>query len=132
MKKSVIGISVVLSFAMAAMAQDTPRMETFLGYTYVRANSATNVPAFSANGGGGQFVYNFNHWIGAVADLGGVHNGNIGGAHLDSTFGSFLFGPRVSLRYSRLHPYFQVLWGGVVAATSTQIRVIPVSGTLPV
>jgi hypothetical protein len=132
MKKSIGGISLVLAFAMTAMAQDTPRTEMFLGYTYLRANSATNVPAFSANGGGGQFVYNFNKWIGAVADLGGVHNGNIGGAHLDTTMGTFLFGPRVTLRYSRINPYFQVLWGGVVAATSTQIRVIPVASTLPV
>ena len=31
---------------------------TFLGYTCVRANSATDVPAFSANCGSGQYAYN--------------------------------------------------------------------------
>jgi opacity protein-like surface antigen len=124
MKKSITVIGMVVLFALTAAAQDVPQMETFLGYTYVRANSATNVPAFSANGGSGQFVYNFNRWIAGVADIGAVHNGNIGGAHLDSTITNFLFGPRVALRYSRLTPYFQTLFGGVYAASSTKILVL--------
>jgi Outer membrane protein beta-barrel domain len=127
MRRSFVVFAVVLLCAMAAVAQDVPKYETFLGYTYVRANSATNVSAFSANGGGGQFAYNFNKWLAAVADLGAVHNGNINGHMLDSTLANFLFGPRVSLRYSRIKPYFQVLWGGVYATSSTQV-----SGLLPV
>jgi hypothetical protein len=131
MKKNTTIIGLGLLFALTAAAQDVPRMETFLGYTYVRANSATNVPAFSANGGGGQFVYNFNKWLGGVADLGAVHNGQIGRAGLDSTFGNFLFGPRLSLRKSRFTPYFQVLWGGVVAATSAHVDAVLAPGVVP-
>src|SRR5262252_258771 len=100
-------------FALApviATARDYPRAELFTGYTYTRANSASNVPAFSMNGGGGQIFGNFNQWVGFGMDLGAVHNGNIGGAHLDSTFTNFLFGPRISLRYSRVRPYFNVLF----------------------
>jgi len=124
-KKSTTIIWVVLLCALTVTAQETPRMETFLGYTYVRANSATDVPAFNSNGGSAQFVYNFNTWLGAVADLGAVHNGKIGGAILDSTFANFLFGPRLTLRQShRLIPYFQVLWGGVYATSSAQISVV--------
>jgi hypothetical protein len=132
MRKSFVVIGVILLCAMAAAAQDLPRMETFLGYTYVRANSATNVPAFSANGAGGQFAYNFNKWLGAVADLGAVHNGNIGGVHIDDTASNFLFGPRVSFRYSRIRPYFQVLWGGVHWASSTKVDVLPVDPSQPI
>jgi len=132
MGKSVAIIGVILLFAIVAAAQDTPRMETFLGYTYVRANSATNVPSFSANGGSGQYAYNFNKWISGVADLGAVHNGNIGGLPLDSTFANFLFGPRISLRYSRFRPYFQVLWGGVYGTSSTAVDVIPVNPDQPI
>ena len=106
---------------MLAAAQDVPKTEAFLGYTYVRANSATDIPAFSANGGSGQFLYNFNKWLGGVVDLGAVHNGNIGGRQLDTTMANFLFGPRLSFRFARITPYFNVLWGGVVAATSTHI-----------
>ena len=98
MKKctSIIGI-VVLTLCTAA-AEEVPKAGVYLGYEYVRFNSATNVPAFSANGAGGQFILNFNHWLSGVADLGAVNNGNIGGLHADTTMANFLFGPRVSLR----------------------------------
>jgi len=122
MKKLSIVISALLLIIGCAAAQEGPRAGAYLGYDYVRFNSATNVPAFSANGGGGQFIYNFNHWLGAVADVGAVNNGNMQGHRLDSTFANFLFGPRVSLtKRSRFKPYFQVLWGGVYATTSTQV-----------
>lgn len=123
MKNIVIGIGSVLLFSFSTFAEENaPRMETFLGYTFTRANSATNIPSFSANGGSGQFVYNFGSWFGAVADMGAVHNGNIHGINLDSTVANFLLGPRVSMRkWSRITPYFQTLFGGVYATTSTAV-----------
>jgi hypothetical protein len=134
MKKSVTSIAAVLLFALIAAAQDVPRAETFIGYTYVRANSATDVPAFSMNGGGGQFALNFNHWIGVVADLGAVHNGNISGYHIDSTLTNFMFGPRISIRKSsRVKPFLQALWGGVYGASSTSVLVpVPVAPSNPI
>src|SRR5882672_7939061 len=110
-RKSISVLSAALLLALAAAAQDVPRVETFVGYTYTRANSATNFPAFSLNGGSGQVAFNFNHWIGFVMDMGAVHNGNIGGNHVDTTVSNYLFGPRVSVRYSRIRPYLQILWG---------------------
>jgi opacity protein-like surface antigen len=133
MKTIFIGIGSVLLFSFAALAEDeAPRMETFLGYTFTRANSATNIPAFSANGGSGQFVFNFNKWLGAVADMGAVHNGNIQGISLDSTVANFLLGPRVALRKSRVTPYFQTLFGGVYATTSTAVSELGFTDSLPV
>jgi len=124
MKRCIVVIGAVLLLTLTAVAQDTPRGEVFIGYTYTRFNSATDVPAFSANGGGGQFVLNFGKYFGVVSDIGATHNGNIGGNHLDSTFTNFLFGPRVTIRHwSRVQPYFQALWGGVYASTSTQVTV---------
>ena len=99
-------------------------METFLGYTYVRATSGTDVPTFIANGGSGQFVYNLNTWLGGVADLGAVHNGNINGLLIDHTIANFLFGPRISLRFPRLRPYLQFLFGGVYSTASTPVNVL--------
>jgi Outer membrane protein beta-barrel domain len=131
MKRSFTIVAACLASVTLGIAQDVPKAETFLGYTYTRFNSATNVPAFSANGGSGQFDYNFNKWLGVVADLGAVHNDNISGARLDSTFANFLFGPRVSLHYSRIKPYFQILWGGVYGTTSTQIDAITVFPAVP-
>ena len=133
MKNSLVVIGAALLWAMVAAGADVPRYEAFLGYTYVRANSATDIPSFSATGGSGQFSYNFNQWIGAVADLGAVHNGGIGGHTVDNTVASYLFGPRVSLRYHRLRPYFQVLWGGVYLTSSTQVSLLaPTAADPPV
>ena len=126
MKKILVLSMLVLLCGLFAFAQDAPRGELFFGYTYVRANSATNVPAFSMNGGSAQAAINFNKWIGFVMDMGAHHNGNIGGNHLDTTAVPFLFGPRVSLRYSRIRPYFQTLFGGVHAGTSITVSAIPV------
>jgi opacity protein-like surface antigen len=132
MNKNIAIVGAVLLLAMTAAAQDVPIAETFLGYTYTRVNSATNVPAFSANGGGGQFVWNFSKWISAVADVGAVHNGNIGGYHLDTTLTNFLFGPRVPIRvHSRVTPYFQILFGGVYASTSARVTVPADSVVIP-
>src|SRR5262245_1789348 len=97
MKKCVTIIGAgVLAVWTAAAQQEVPRFGAFLGYEYVRFNSATNAPSFNANGGGGQFIVNFNDWIGGVVDVGAVHNGNVARFGLDSTFTNFLAGPRVS------------------------------------
>jgi hypothetical protein len=115
-----------------AVAQDVPKGEVFLGYTYTRMNSATNVPAFSSNGGGGQFVLNFGKVFGFVTDVGAVHNGNIGGAKLDTTLTNFLFGPRISIRtHSRVTPYIQTLFGGVYGSTSVPFTLPPGTVLLP-
>ena len=121
MKTSLAALGCVALSAFSAVAQDIPVQETFLGYTYTRFNSATNVPAYSANGAGGQYAYNFSKWLSAVVDVGAVHNGNIGGFQVDNTFANFLAGPRVSFRYSRIRPYFQALFGGVHATASSLI-----------
>jgi len=129
MQKS-LALIVVISMCgfVAYAADDHPKVETFAGFTYMRANSATDVPAFSTNGGSGQLAVNFNKWVGFVMDMGAVHNGNIGGQHLDSTFTNYLFGPRISLRYSRITPYFNVLFGGMHASTSVAFQAVPVAG----
>jgi opacity protein-like surface antigen len=131
MKSVVSVIGSVLLFSLAAVAEENaPRMETFLGYTFTRANSASNIPSFSANGGSGQFVYNFGPWLGAVADLGAVHNGDIRGIDLDTTLANFLLGPRVSIRKGwRVTPYVQTLFGGVYATTSAAVpEFVPLDG----
>ena len=123
MKKGMQVFAMVLTFAMISMAQDMPRAEAFLGYTYTRINSATNVPAFSANGGGGDFAINFNPWFGFVTDLGIVKNGNIDDRNIDTTLFPFLFGPRVTVRtWAGFTPYFQYLLGGVYQSSSARIN----------
>lgn len=119
MKRCVALTGVAAIFAINAAAQEWPRYETSLNYTFTRFGSATNAHAFNANGGNGQFAYNFNRWFSGVVDLGAVHNANF----TDATVTNYLGGPRITMRKSRLAPYFQVLAGG---AYSTQSLAAPI------
>jgi len=106
-------LAVLLFGGICAMAQDTPKADLFLGYSFLRYNSAQTVPAFTANGGLGTFGWNFNNEIALEAELGGYHNGNVHDYHFDNTAFSFLFGPRLSYgRSKKFDPYVHVLFGG--------------------
>src|SRR5512133_3945840 len=96
MKKLLVILELLLVVGAMCAAQEVPKQEVYLGYSFVRVNAATRVPAFTANGGLGAFQYNFNEYIAGVVEFGGYHNGNISGAQLDSTLMSYLFGPRVT------------------------------------
>jgi Outer membrane protein beta-barrel domain len=134
MKTCVATAAAVFLLGFTAAASDEPKVGAYLGYDYVRFNSATNVPAFSANGGNGEFIFKFNRWLGAVADLGAVHNDNIEGVHADTTIANFLFGPRITFarHHSRFQPFAQVLWGGVYATSSVAIPALLPSPAPPV
>jgi opacity protein-like surface antigen len=142
MKTFVATAAAAVLLAWTAAAQDEPKVGAFLGYDYVRFSSGNNnnfnafnnsVDAFSANGGSGQFIVKFNHWLGAVLDLGAVANGNNNGIRADTTIANFLAGPRVTFarHRSRFQPYAQVLFGGVWATTSTQISGLLTSAIIP-
>ncbi len=94
--------------APLAKAQDeTPKAELYGGYDYVRLN--TGGSSFNFNGGGGQFAYNANHWLGLVGDLDGYYTSSAFGAGLFS----YMFGPRINVRgHGRVTPFAQVLLGG--------------------
>jgi Outer membrane protein beta-barrel domain len=127
MSKSVRILAAALLFAGAAAATDWQQYEVYLGYDFVRFNPNSGfIPSFNANGGGGQFVYNFNKWIGAAVDLSGVTKGTLNGFGVDTTVASFTAGPRFTWNHGgRWVPYGQVLFGGAYATTSTAIGVLP-------
>src|SRR4029077_1345139 len=82
-------------FGAAAYAQETPKVDIFAGYSYVRENPSTSgAQSFSLNGGSASVTYHIKDWVSAVADFGGYHNGNILGSGVDGTLSTYLFGPR--------------------------------------
>ena len=101
-------------------AQEQPsRFEAYAGYYYTRFNINANAPGiapsatYNGNGGGGQFEYNVNRWLGAVADLGGfVATSSGNGAFAGAGF-TYLFGPRVNFRRGKVAPFAEILFGGV-------------------
>lgn len=97
----------------AAFAQETPKVDIFAGYSYVRANPGPRSgDSFSLNGGSASLTYHIKDWISGVADFGGYHNGNILGTGTDGTLSTYLFGPRVSYRsYRRFTPFAETLFG---------------------
>jgi len=96
-----------------AHAQETPRLDVFAGYSYVRDNPSTSgARGFSLNGGSASVTYHVKDWVSAVADFGGYHNGNILGSGVDGTLSTYLFGPRISYRsYRHFTPFAEGLFG---------------------
>ncbi len=130
MRKPFVLLAVSSLFAVSIYAQDTPRIDFFAGYSYLRTNpsQADNIPAGNLNGGIGSFAYNFNDKIAAEFEF-GFHHDN--GA-LDNTMVTYMFGPRLSAgRSKKVDPFLHVLFGGVhsaisVDATSPLIPLHPV------
>jgi len=69
--RHVLTLTGILLVASPAASQQVARVEAFFGYSFVRVDAAGRVPAFNANGGNAQFLYNFRPWFGLVADFGG-------------------------------------------------------------
>jgi hypothetical protein len=130
MRKIIVILAAVLTSALVATAEDVPKMEAFLGYNYVRFNPDSALfPSFNANGGDGQFVYNFTQWIGGVADLGAVTAGSAGRFNIDSTVFNFVAGPRFTYHNdSRFQPFAQLLLGGAYSTASLPVAAVILPG----
>jgi hypothetical protein len=100
------------------VAEEVPRAEVYLGYSYTRINPVEGVDSINSNGGLGAFQYNINMNLGIVGELGGSTNGNITafGANFpgDQTQFSYLFGPRFTAnKTGKFSPFVHYLLGGV-------------------
>ncbi len=119
MRKLALILGFMFVVGAFAVAQDAPKAEVFLGYSYLRTGTGGQVNAFNNNGGLGSLQYNFTNNIGIVGELGGFHAGNVSISgpdlsSLDQTFFSYQFGPRFSLnKTGRISPFAHYLVGGV-------------------
>jgi len=131
MKRLALLCGAMLLFAGLASAQDeSPKVEAFGGYSYVRVNPGFGAPGLNFNGGSGSLAYNFNSWLGAVADFGGYHWSQDGA---DATVVSYLFGPKIAYRADKFTPFAQALFGGArisgsVLTCRLSARVYPQDG----
>jgi opacity protein-like surface antigen len=111
----VVCLLALLSFlGVATRAQESaPKIDAFAGYSYLQANpGVSGVNSFHLHGGSASVAYNYNNWLGGVADFGGYNNGNVLGTGTSGTLSTYLFGPRVSYRHLRkVTPFGQVLLG---------------------
>jgi hypothetical protein len=108
----------------------TPRVEWFMGYSYLRAmpELAAGNRLVYLNGGSTSVAFNFNRYFGLVSDAGGFNDSRLlltfpGGGPSQSlqvkegTVFTYLFGPRISYRrHERVTPFAQALFGGIHAS----------------
>lgn len=120
MRRSVIACALMASCG-ALYAQELPKADVFLGYSFVRYQSVMQLPWLTANGGLGGFAWNFNNHVAGEAQLGGWYNGST--RQYQSTTFNYLFGPRISWsRHSKIDPYIHVLFGGQTAWNSVGVN----------
>ena len=118
MKRPFRLFALLAAFAVVpfAHAQDqTPKLELYTGFDYLRFNVHANVvnfppsASFNGYGGGGNLEYNVNSRFGLVGDLAGYYfpGGDTGAAF------SYLLGPRINFRRGDVAPFAHVLFGGI-------------------
>jgi len=138
-------LGTVLLLGMAAVAQEYPRAELALDYSYMHfAPAQANTNNKSLNGGGGQFVYNFTHVLGVKMDLQGygsftdtftiAPNPTIpSGAHgtVSGNLFTYLFGPQAKFRSQHAEILTEVLVGAAhsnVYGSAFQTICQPIAG----
>jgi hypothetical protein len=106
-------------FGLSARAQELPKIDASVNYSYFRAMPATSGSnSFSLNGGSATAAYNFRDWLSGVADFGGYHVGSYNGVNVDNHLLTYMFGPQITYRrYRRISPYAHVLVGGARAGS---------------
>jgi opacity protein-like surface antigen len=116
MKKLLLLLGCVFAFGVGAYAQDTPKADISIGYSYVRFNLVPST-GVNTNGISASAAYNVHKNIGLVADFGGYfQKGRVGTPNLVS----YMFGPRFSYRNdTKVTPFVQGLIGGATTTGPT-------------
>jgi hypothetical protein len=133
MKKIISIVATSLGFALVAGATEPPKTEAYLGYSFVRLSSNGDIlPSRDANGGIGQFVWNFGGGFGVEFEAGAVTNQGINQTNIDATVAHAVIGPRYKfMRHdARWQPFVEALFGGAYSTASTQISAVPVVNPL--
>jgi hypothetical protein len=107
MKNLAVLLLVVLSGAVVASAQEAPKGDFSLGYSYLREGFSDGV---NAHGGGISGAGYVNNWFGIAGDF-GVYRVSQNG--ITATTFTYLGGPRLSInRGGSVSPFVQALVGG--------------------
>lgn len=123
-KAFALGALVLLG--VAACAQEFPRAEVGVDYSYARyAPSTAFSQGHSLNGGGGSAVLNFNEYLGIKMDLQGYGSNlnafnipastnfpNGVSGNIQGNLFTYLFGPQIKIRTPMAHPFVNLLFGG--------------------
>jgi len=132
--RSAIVLGIVLLFGTVALAQDYPKVEVPLGYSFMRFNPENShiVSGFSLNGGGGGVIVNVNHFFGIEAEFNGYGSLSktfnfpatpnspcpIGcTVKADGNLFTYNVGPVLKYRGEHFEPFVETLFGGAHSNT---------------
>jgi hypothetical protein len=134
---------VVLAFvsllSVAAFAQDYPKFEVPVGFSFVNVHpNLAPITSFNVFGGGGGFVYNVNSLIGIKADFMGYtqgsglrdqlkHDGLLAGNANGNVF-TYMFGPQFKKHSGMFQPFGEALFGA--AHTNAYATILTDEGKL--
>lgn len=118
--KWILVLSFVLALSMASFAQDYPKFEVPVGFSFVNVHPNTAaLTSFNVFGGGGGFVYNFSPIFGVKADFMGYTQGtgqklSQDGQLLGNVSGNlftYMFGPQIKKHSGKFQPFAEGLFG---------------------
>lgn len=123
-KLLIIGVTAL--FSVVSWAQEFPRAEVAVNYSYQRyAPTVHYAKGHSLNGGGGSIVYNWNEYLGIRADLQGYTSNTTGfnipsnatfpnglQGNVQGNMFTYLFGPQLKVRAHKVQPFGSLLFGG--------------------
>jgi len=99
-------------FGVSAKAQEVPKIDASVSYSYFRAIPAgPTLSDYSLNGGSASAAYNFKDWLAGVFDFGGYTVGSANGVNINNHLLTYMAGPKLTYRTRRFSPFTQVLVG---------------------
>ena len=120
MRKAIVITIMLFGLAAMAVAQETPKVEIFGGYSlfHFDAQDAPVVPGSTINqnlhGWNGAVQFNVNKYLGVVADFSGHYGTPVSVAGTGDVTGNihnFLFGPSINIRGKKAKGFVHALFG---------------------
>jgi opacity protein-like surface antigen len=107
MRKMLVVAGLLALWPCAAIAQDTPKVEVYGGYSYLRANPQSGFVGSNASGWNASAAWNWNKRLGLRADVSGHYCCTNQGQRTHD----FLFGPQLNFRRKSANIFFHGLMG---------------------
>lgn len=120
--KWVVVIAFSLLVTLTAVAQETPKFEVPVGFSFINVHpDLSPITSFNVFGGGGGFVYNIGPYLGIKADFNGYTQGSglkskltdagytVG--NLNGNLFTYLFGPQFKKHTGKFQPFGEALFG---------------------
>jgi opacity protein-like surface antigen len=113
----IFSLAALILVPAIAVAQDTPKAELALGYSYLNVHpTKAAVTSFNMNGGGIGLVYNVSHAVGIKFDFMGYEGQNTvttsnNGVTAGVNMFSYTFGPQFKLRHEKVDFLGEALFG---------------------